>query len=358
MKKLLFLGALALLPILAQAQYSNFPAVIGFAGAPSGSCAATQLAVNTSSGALSSCNGGTWTAVGTVFTGGTITTPILAADGSSAAPSYSFTNSPGSGMYVASNSLVIQGNNGALAWFTMVPTANYQIRSDGIFGWSSTTTALGNNSDLAIRRLAAASLVQGLANSASPIAQTFTLGESSRGGTDSNVAGANGTFSPGIGTGIALPSKLIFKTPAFGGTGTTAQTSLVRDVLGHTSASLITNNTATLIVRTAANANTTIGVLIHYCVEVKDGTNTQSETGIATFSGSVNSGATQTLAAVVKSANAQAVTSGTLAVTWTIVTNGSSADIKVTSNSSLTPTTNKVTIEVINLSGDNDVTLF
>lgn len=128
MKKLLFLGALALLPTLAQAQYSNFPAVIGFPGAPSGSCAATQLGVNTSSGALSSCNAGTWTAVGqslpdltdSAGVSLTSTVPFRGIDGSATVPTYSFTNATATGMAQSGTSLYlvtpaqsINFNNGA-----------------------------------------------------------------------------------------------------------------------------------------------------------------------------------------------------------------------------------------------------
>jgi hypothetical protein len=80
------------------------------------------------------------------------------------------------------------------AWFAVDSNQNNtaSIPSSGLFCWSSSTTYGGAVCDTALRRVAAASVGQGGANTASPIAQTFTLGESSRGGTDSNVAGRVG----------------------------------------------------------------------------------------------------------------------------------------------------------------------
>lgn len=76
--------------------------------------------------------------------------------------------------------------------------------------------------------IAAANLRQGFEPSATPIAQIFTFGEASRGGTDTNVAGANGTLQSGAGTGSGTGSSLIFQTPTTGTTGTTAQTYATR----------------------------------------------------------------------------------------------------------------------------------
>lgn len=60
--------------------------------------------------------------------------------------------------------------------------------------------------------------------SATPVAQTFTIGEASRPGTDLNVAGSNGTIRSGLGTGNAAGSSLIFQTPDPIASSTVAQT--------------------------------------------------------------------------------------------------------------------------------------
>lgn len=88
-------------------------------------------------------------------------------------------------------------------------------------GWGS-SSASNSSIDLFLRRSAAASLVHGAADNATPVANIVTIGESSRGGTDTNVAGASGTVRPGNGTGTAGSGSLIFSTALPGSTGTTA----------------------------------------------------------------------------------------------------------------------------------------
>lgn len=90
--------------------------------------------------------------------------------------------------------------------------------------------------DLQLSRLAAASLRQGLAPSATPVAQTFTLGEASRPGTDSNVGGASGTLRSGLGTGTGTASSLIFQTPTVAASGTGVQSYTTRLTLSEAGA--------------------------------------------------------------------------------------------------------------------------
>lgn len=92
------------------------------------------------------------------------------------------------------------------------------------FGFGAGSTAR----DVFLARLGAANLRLGAAPSGSPIAQIFTLGEASIGGTSNNVAGSNGTLQSGAGTGSGTGSSLIFQTPTTGSTGTTAQTYATR----------------------------------------------------------------------------------------------------------------------------------
>lgn len=80
------------------------------------------------------------------------------------------------------------------------------------------------NADITFNRLAAASLQLGAAASATPVAYTLTVGESSRGGTDTNVAGAGATFQPGAGTGTGATVPFILKAPVQVASGTGAQT--------------------------------------------------------------------------------------------------------------------------------------
>lgn len=63
----------------------------------------------------------------------------------------------------------------------------------------------------------------GAANAASPVAQTLQA-QGSRGGTDTNVGGANLTVAPGTGTGTGTISSLILQSPVAVGSGSGAQT--------------------------------------------------------------------------------------------------------------------------------------
>lgn len=118
-------------------------------------------------------------------------------------------------------------------WDLGYQTAALGMQSAFTLSWSSTTSAQGTK-DLLLRRGAAASLVQGAANSATPVAQTFTIGESSRAGTDTNIAGASGTIRSGLGTGTGAVATLIFQTPTAAVSGTGAQTYTNRLTLGST----------------------------------------------------------------------------------------------------------------------------
>lgn len=97
------------------------------------------------------------------------------------------------------------------------------VKSTLPVAWASGDPDL-TGGDLKLFRLAAASLQLGSAASASPTANTFTIGESSRSGTDSNVAGASGILQPGRGTGTGATTPLILNAPVQVASGTGAQT--------------------------------------------------------------------------------------------------------------------------------------
>lgn len=101
---------------------------------------------------------------------------------------------------------------------------------------NTASVAFGASQDLTLVRVAAASLQQGKANSATPVAQTFTIGESSRSGTDTNIAGASGTIRSGLGTGTGTVATLIFQTPTVAASGTSTQTYATRLTLDSTTA--------------------------------------------------------------------------------------------------------------------------
>jgi hypothetical protein len=161
-----------------------------------------------------------------------------------------------------------------------VSSAIIRTNSSGAFGFTSTSDADNGTTDLQFRRLAAASLVQGAVNSATPVANLFTIGESSRGGTDSNVAGANGTIQAGLGTGTGGGGSLIFRTGTPGSTGTTANsyaTALTINAAGH----LIVTGTAPAIASGFGTSPSIAGA--DHAGRVTVGTGGTATTGAITF---------------------------------------------------------------------------
>jgi len=102
-----------------------------------------------------------------------------------------------------------------------INAAGLELQNVNYVGWWSGTTA--SATDLEITRLGAANLRQGKSPSASPVAQTFTIGEASRPGTDSNVGGASGTIQPGLGTGTGTASSLTLQGVVLAGAGSGVQ---------------------------------------------------------------------------------------------------------------------------------------
>lgn len=103
-----------------------------------------------------------------------------------------------------------------------VGPTDFSIPSNGAFGFSSATNAIGGGSDTLIGRRAAATFQFGADDVASPVAQTLAT-QGSRAGTDTNVGGASLTIQPGIGTGTGTPSNLVLKGIVGTTTGTGAQ---------------------------------------------------------------------------------------------------------------------------------------
>jgi len=112
-----------------------------------------------------------------------------------------------------------------------------------------------SNKDVFLTRNAAATLQHGDANSATPVNQTITT-QGSRGGTDTNVSGANLTITSGPGTGNSAASSLAFQTPTVGSSGTTAQTLATRLTIHSTDLTLASG--VNLILSGATSGTTTL----------------------------------------------------------------------------------------------------
>lgn len=109
------------------------------------------------------------------------------------------------------------GGTSGSAW------CDVRVAANGGFVFSNTAGDASQNGHAFITSSAAATIQQGLANAASPIAQTLQA-QGSRSGTDSNVAGASYTIRSGAGTGTATPSTLILQSYVAVASGTGAQT--------------------------------------------------------------------------------------------------------------------------------------
>jgi hypothetical protein len=119
--------------------------------------------------------------------------------------------------------------------------AGIQVRSTGIYAFSS-STGIGQANDLILRRKAAANPAWG-AVSGTPIAYTHSLAAD---GTGTDIAGANATIQPGMGTGSATPANLYFSTADAGASGTTLQTATPKmTILGSGNVGIGTTTPAT-----------------------------------------------------------------------------------------------------------------
>lgn len=136
----------------------------------------------------------------------------------------------GSVVYTGGTSYAINGgiNGGNGSAFGIYSAGDYRATINGTvfatsvpFGFAS---SYGVAADIYLTRSAAATLQQGAANAASPVAQTLQA-QGSRSGTDTNVAGASYTIRPGAGTGNATPASFVIATYVPVASGTGAQTS-------------------------------------------------------------------------------------------------------------------------------------
>lgn len=135
------------------------------------------------------------------------------------------------------------GTNGTVRWTSTsfgdgTPDTSLSRISAGVVGVGTgaegsvagtvSAAQLTLGADAIQTRRAAATLQLGAADSATPVAQTLAF-QGSRGGTDTNTAGADATIQGSLGTGTGASGKIVFKigTPnASGSTQHTANTVL------------------------------------------------------------------------------------------------------------------------------------
>jgi len=172
-------------------------------------------------------------------------------------------------------------------------------------------------------------------------------------GVGTDIAASALVLASGVSTGSASPADCYIKTTYPGTTGSTAQTTNARYQARGKPVTLV-NNTATEIFNIDVPNNTgRIGVTIQYTVVYDDGTDYQTETGFVTLSATQVSATYFTSTA--KFGNAQAVSSGTLTVTASVTNNTNNISLKLNANSSLTPTTLRCFVQVLNNSDKDPV---
>jgi len=180
--------------------------------------------ISTKNGAL---DAPTIAVTGTPISGGTATTtkPLVSLEMAGATSTGWDTNGTLLGINVTNgfNGRVIDIQRNGVSLLHWSPSTAWRFGSNigiTVAGGTLTWTGLGNT---VLTSPAAATLQLGSYDSATPVAQTIRV-QGSRGGTDTNISGANLTIQSGTGTGNSASSKLIFRTPTVGSTGNSAQT--------------------------------------------------------------------------------------------------------------------------------------
>jgi hypothetical protein len=152
--------------------------------------------------------------------------------------------------------------------------------------------------------------------------------------TGTNVAGTAVTVRGPTGTGSALPGAINFQAGGLlSGSGTTQHPAYTRVGIGWSKK--VTNNTVTTVfsLPNSQGSGGVVSVTLVYAVNLNDSTDFQVEEGMVSCH-STTKGGVVTNNTCVKFGNQQAVTAGTLTVTWSITT-GNLVQINI--NSSLSP---------------------
>lgn len=169
-------------------------------------------------------------------------------------------------------------------------------------------------------------------------------------GVLAEVSSAGGalTLRPGIGTGTAVPAPVVVGASVLGtASGTGAQAQVTRHTFGTTK--ILTDAAAIAIVQATLANGSVHASRYQYAVEVTNGTDFQIEEGLATCHVTNKAGAIANNTCV-KASNQQAMTAGTLTVTFAISA-ANPAVISVNADSSLTPSAGypRLTYELVNL---------
>lgn len=134
-------------------------------------------------------------------------------------------------------------------------------------------------------------------------------------------------------------------------TGPIADSGGTNKIVLNPTAKAISNASATSLADIACASNSYCSGAIVYNVQVTNGTDYQSLSGVVTYA-AVNKGGTLTLAITEATGNqAKAVSAGTLTLAWTFVTGTNKGTIKLQTTTSLTATVNQVIYTVLPVAG-------
>lgn len=162
---------------------------------------------------------------------------------------------------------------------------------------------------------------------------------------------AGGVFTTNTNSaGTSAAGKVIVTNFITGGAGNTNRMYLTTHGVG------VPNNTATLLFNISLAANKSLGGTWFAVSLANNGTDYQATTGPANIA-AVNKAGTVTVTQSFGITTASAVSSGTLAHTYSAAANGNSVDVKLNSNSSLSSTTNIVYWSLILFTDDPNCTV-
>jgi len=201
---------------------------------------------------------------------------------------------------------------------------------------TASNQAVIGGDDVAAAGITAMFIGRGVTNTAAPA--TVTVQPS--GGSGSNNAGSAFVLAAGRSTGTAAADLRLQTSPALA-SGSTAQTLEDRAYVRSKQFTLADNTVATFATITLGD-DTAAGGTLDYCVFAEDATNRQMECGAAYVAGvDITAGAGgETCTAPGKAGTTiQAVSAGTLTVTFAATTGTDLCNLRVTADTSLTPTT-------------------
>lgn len=274
------------------------------------------------------------------------TEALLLPAGTGLLPAVASSANTNSGMFFVGTSVAFSANGTQIA--SMIAGEGMRINNNSLL--------FGTSTDAGLQRLGAGSFQFAKAANATPVAYTVQIGESSRGGTDTNVAGANGTLKPGVGTGNAVGNKLVIQRNLMGASGSVAQTVSDAIVAGQSKTLSNTSATTTALASISVPSNSGGGCSGFITVVASDGTNFDSETQSFNVS-YVNKATVLTIGAPAITASTAASNSGSTTIGITATAGTNAVLINVTPVfTTIVPTTVTSYIELLN-HGTGNVTI-